>query len=100
MKTDLHPTYHEQAAITCACGAAFSAGSTVSASSIEICSQCHPFYTGKKKFIDVAGRVERFKKLTERSLAKATALQPKKARASKKEEAKTSAPAAKTTEQA
>ncbi len=83
MKTDIHPTYHEKASISCACGSVFHTGSTIAVNSIEICSQCHPFYTGKKKFIDVAGRVERFKQMTERSQTKANALQPKKARLSK-----------------
>lgn len=85
MKTGIHPTYHEKATITCACGAVFNTGSTVATSSIEICSQCHPFYTGKKKFVDTTGRVDRFKKLTERAQAKASALKPKKERATDKE---------------
>lgn len=85
MKTGIHPTYHEKATITCACGAVFTTGSVLAATSIDICSQCHPFYTGKKKFIDVTGRVERFKKLAELSQAKAAiALQPKKTRIPKK----------------
>ena len=84
MKTGIHPTYNEKATITCACGAVLTTGSVLEATSIDICSQCHPFYTGKKKFIDVTGRVERFKKLTELSQAKAGALQPKKARVSQK----------------
>ena len=67
MKTGIHPTYHEKATITCACGAVFNTGSTVASSSIEICSQCHPFYTGKKKFIDAGGRVDRFKKLADKA---------------------------------
>ena len=83
MKTGIHPTYYEKATITCACGAVFNTGSTIESSSIEICSQCHPFYTGKKKFVDTTGRVDRFKKLTERSQAKASALKPKKVRAKK-----------------
>ena len=85
MKTGIHPTYSEIATITCACGAVFRTGSTVAETSIEVCSQCHPFYTGKKKFLDAGGRVERFKKMSERSQAKVTALQPKKARVSKQE---------------
>lgn len=85
MKTDLHPTYYAQATITCACGAVLHTGSTVEGSSIEICSQCHPFYTGKKKFVDTTGRVDRFKKLTERAQAKADTLKPKKVRAKKEE---------------
>ncbi|MBP6975772.1 MAG: 50S ribosomal protein L31 [Candidatus Moranbacteria bacterium] len=84
MKTGIHPTYNEKATITCACGAIFTTGSVLATTAIDICSQCHPFYTGKKKFIDVTGRVERFKKLTELSQAKSVALQPKKARAPKK----------------
>ncbi|MDQ5976218.1 MAG: large subunit ribosomal protein [Patescibacteria group bacterium] len=84
MKTGIHPAYHEKATITCACGAVLTTGSVLASTSIEICSQCHPFYTGKKKFIDVTGRVERFKKRTELSQAKAVALQPKKPRTSNK----------------
>ena len=85
MKTGIHPTYHKITTITCACGAVLNTGSTVATSTIEICSQCHPFYTGKKKFLDAGGRVDRFKKMAERSAAKATALQPKKTRVSKQE---------------
>ncbi|MBP7811336.1 MAG: 50S ribosomal protein L31 [Candidatus Moranbacteria bacterium] len=84
MKTGIHPAYNKTATITCACGAVLTTGSVLASTSIEICSQCHPFYTGKKKFIDVTGRVERFKKRTELSQAKAAvALQPKKPRTSK-----------------
>jgi len=61
MKTDTHPTYHRDAKATCACGASFVVGSTSEKLNVEICSQCHPFYTGTDKIIDTAGRVERFK---------------------------------------
>ncbi|HEY4511204.1 MAG TPA: 50S ribosomal protein L31 [Candidatus Paceibacterota bacterium] len=61
MKLDTHPTYHDKARITCACGNAFTTGSTQESISIEICSVCHPFFTGTEKIIDAAGRVERFK---------------------------------------
>lgn len=61
MKKDIHPTYH-QATVTCACGNAFATGSTLKAIDVEICSACHPFYTGKEKFIDTTGRVEKFKR--------------------------------------
>jgi large subunit ribosomal protein L31 len=67
MKQDIHPKYTETATITCACGAVFETGSTTPMMKIEICSQCHPFYTGKKKFIDAGGRVDRFKKLADRA---------------------------------
>lgn len=62
MKTDLHPTYHTKAKITCACGASVEVGSTVENINTEICSNCHPFYTGKQKLIDTARRVDKFKK--------------------------------------
>ena len=61
MKASIHPAYVDEAVITCACGAKFETGSTSKTLSIEICSQCHPFFTGKKKYIDTTGRVERFK---------------------------------------
>ncbi len=81
MKSGIHPKYFEKAEITCACGAVLTAGSTVEKMSIEICSNCHPFYTGKKKTIDATGRVDRFKKLSE----KTKALKESKPKATKKE---------------
>jgi len=65
MKAEIHPDYAETA-ISCACGATFSAGSTKSDIRVEICSQCHPFFTGKQKLIDTAGRIERFRKKYEK----------------------------------
>ena len=73
MKPDIHPTYFKVATITCACGAVLHTGSTVETMKTEICSQCHPFYTGKKKFIDAPGRVDRFKKLSQKSAVKQAA---------------------------
>lgn len=68
MKKDTHPEYFEKAQAKCSCGAVFSIGSTKKSLEVEICSQCHPFYTGKEKLVDTAGRVERFKKrLTKKS---------------------------------
>lgn len=61
MKTDIHPQYHAKANVTCVCGNAFAIGSTAGEISVEICSACHPFYTGNEKIIDTAGRVEKFK---------------------------------------
>ena len=61
MKSDIHPEY-EMTAIACACGAAIQTRSTKKNIHIEICSKCHPFFTGDKKFVDTAGRIERFKK--------------------------------------
>lgn len=62
MKKDIHPTYYENAAIVCACGTRFKIGSTVQDIHVEICSQCHPFYTGKQKLVDTARRVDKFQK--------------------------------------
>jgi len=60
MKKEIHPKYHEEIVITCACGAKFHAGSTSDEITTELCSKCHPFYTGKHKLVDTAGRVDRF----------------------------------------
>ncbi|MBF0449463.1 MAG: 50S ribosomal protein L31 [Candidatus Magnetomorum sp.] len=60
MKKDIHPGY-QQTNITCACGNTVVTGSTKKDIKIEICSQCHPFFTGKQKLVDTAGRIERFK---------------------------------------
>lgn len=62
MKKDIHPKYDLKTKATCACGAVFEVGSTLPEIKMEICSQCHPFYTGNEKIMDTAGRVERFKK--------------------------------------
>jgi large subunit ribosomal protein L31 len=61
MKKDIHPTYFKDAKVTCACGSTFTVGSTREKVEVEICSACHPFYTGLDKTLDAAGRVERFK---------------------------------------
>jgi len=70
MKKDIHPQYYPKAKITCACGNVIEVGSTKKTMETEICSSCHPFFTGKKKMIDTTGRVDRFKKLAEKSAAK------------------------------
>ena len=62
MKSDIHPKYHEGAKFSCACGATFIIGSINENVEVEICSQCHPFYTGQEKTLDTTGRVDRFKK--------------------------------------
>lgn len=61
MKEKIHPKYQETA-ITCACGNVMEVGSTKTDINVEICSKCHPFFTGKQKLIDTAGRIERFRK--------------------------------------
>lgn len=65
MKMDIHPKY-DDTVIKCACGAEFEVGSTKKDITVEICSQCHPFYTGKQKLVDTAGRIERFRKKYEK----------------------------------
>lgn len=62
MKADIHPTYFTTATATCACGAVHLVGSTVEKIDVEICSVCHPFYTGLEKVLDTTGRVDKFKK--------------------------------------
>ncbi len=62
MKPEIHPTYHTDAQVTCVCGNSFQTGSTLKEIKIDICSECHPFYTGKQKLVDTEGRVEKFKK--------------------------------------
>lgn len=64
MKKDIHPQYYKEAKIKCACGAIFKTGSTKPEIQIEICGNCHPFFTGKEKLVDIMGRVERFKTRT------------------------------------
>jgi large subunit ribosomal protein L31 len=61
MQADIHPNYVETT-VTCGCGNTFKTRSTVAKLNVEICSACHPFYTGKMKFVDTAGRVEKFQK--------------------------------------
>ncbi|MFH1855009.1 MAG: 50S ribosomal protein L31 [bacterium] len=60
MKKDIHPKYHSNAKVKCSCGVAFEVGSTEPEIKVEICSACHPLYTGNKKLVDTAGRVDRF----------------------------------------
>lgn len=62
MKKDIHGPYFAEAIATCACGATYIVGSTQEKIEVEICSACHPFYTGQEKVLDIAGRVDRFKK--------------------------------------
>jgi large subunit ribosomal protein L31 len=65
MKKDIHPEYKETT-IRCACGSELEVGSTKSDIRVEICSKCHPFFTGKQKLVDTAGRIERFRKKYEK----------------------------------
>ena len=61
MKKEIHPQYIDKAQVVCACGNKFTVGSTMAKIEVEICSACHPFFTGQEKVMDTAGRVEKFK---------------------------------------
>ncbi|TSC65585.1 MAG: hypothetical protein CEO21_372 [Microgenomates group bacterium Gr01-1014_80] len=70
MKQGIHPEWHSEAKVTCACGNSFVTGSTLPEIRVEICSACHPFFTGQQKFVDTLGQVERFQKRTEEAKVK------------------------------
>ena len=70
MKKDIHPIYFPKAKATCACGSVYAVGSTKDKIDVEICSHCHPFFTGKENILDTAGRVDRFKKRVAASKSK------------------------------
>ena len=74
MKKEIHPKYHSKSQVKCACGKTFTVGSTKEYIETEICSQCHPFYTGKEKVLDTMGQVQKFKD----KLAKKEKLKKKK----------------------
>ena len=65
MRTDIHPTYFPQAKVICACGNTWTTGSTVEELRVDICSNCHPFYTGEQRIVDTEGQVDRFYKRLE-----------------------------------
>jgi large subunit ribosomal protein L31 len=72
MKKDIHPQYYKAAVVTCACGHSFTTGSTLETIQIEVCSSCHPFFTGKQKFVDTARRVEKFQERSKKVAAAVT----------------------------
>lgn len=61
MKAQIHPKWYEDAKVTCACGNTFTIGATVPEIQVEVCSNCHPFYTGQMRYVDTAGRVDAFR---------------------------------------
>ncbi|HET7814346.1 MAG TPA: 50S ribosomal protein L31 [Candidatus Baltobacteraceae bacterium] len=65
MKDKVHPKWFAEAKVHCACGATFTTGSTVPEIAVEICSSCHPLFTGQQKFVDTAGRVDKFRQREE-----------------------------------
>jgi large subunit ribosomal protein L31 len=66
MKEKIHPTYYPDAKATCSCGNTFTLGSTKNEIKVELCSKCHPFFTGEQRVVDTAGRVERFRRRYDR----------------------------------
>jgi len=87
MKDKIHPTFYATAKVTCSCGNTFTTGSTEKELHTEVCSQCHPFYTGKQKLLDAAGSIDKFKKRSA-AAAKIKAVvkvkKPRKVRSAKK----------------
>ncbi len=83
MKKDIHPEYYPKAKVTCACGNTFTVGSTLKEIKVELCSACHPFYTGKQKLVDSARRVEKFKEKMEKKAAISATKKEKKPRVKK-----------------
>lgn len=84
MKAKIHPAYNKKVKVNCACGNNFHTGSTVKEINVEICHLCHPFYTGKSKVVDTAGRVDRFKRLQEKKESTAKIRKGKKVKRAKK----------------
>ncbi len=91
MKEKIHPKFYADAKVICVCGNNFTTGSTRKELRVEICSKCHPFYTGEKRMMDAAGKVERFRK---RQAASAKAIEDRKAREAVKKEKEKAAEAA------
>jgi large subunit ribosomal protein L31 len=86
MKSKIHPIYYDDAKVTCACGASFVTGSVLKEIKVEVCSNCHPFYTGQMKYVDTMGRVEKFQK--KQAYAKAVQTKLAERQATKKAERK------------
>lgn len=85
MKTTIHPAYYHDTVVTCACGNTFTTGSTKQKMTLDVCSICHPFFTGQMKFVDAQGRVERF----QAKMKAATYVKKRKRTQVNKEEPKT-----------
>lgn len=85
MKAGIHPQWYPNAKVTCACGNTFTVGATKPEIKVEICSNCHPFFTGKMSFIDTLGRVERFQQKQKAAAAVATVLADRKKKKKERE---------------
>ncbi len=84
MKKGIHPEYHEDTEVVCACGRKTTVGSTVKEIRVELCSACHPFYTGKQKLVDTARRVEKFAERSAKKSGVASTQGGKKAKSEKR----------------
>jgi large subunit ribosomal protein L31 len=78
MKAKIHPQYYPNAKVVCACGNTFTTGSTLPQIKVDICSSCHPFFTGQQKYVDTMGRVEKFQAKQKAALVKQLAAKKKK----------------------
>lgn len=88
MKDGIHPQFYTDAAVSCACGNAFVTGSTKKTISVEICSNCHPFYTGQQRFVDTEGRIDKFARKQKLAEAKKTAVENLKTSKAQKKDKK------------
>lgn len=80
MKPAIHPIYHTDCQVTCACGNKFTTGSTLDKIEVEVCSKCHPFFTGQLKFVDIKGRIDKFKEKQAQGVAYKAAKAAKKSK--------------------
>ncbi|OGH19373.1 MAG: 50S ribosomal protein L31 [Candidatus Levybacteria bacterium RIFCSPHIGHO2_12_FULL_38_12] len=90
MKANIHPQYFDNATVICSCGNKFTTGSTVELIHIELCSKCHPFYTGEQRFVDSASRIQKFQQKQQTATQKPYV--SKKAKLAKKQQKSNSAP--------
>lgn len=95
MKTEVHPKYYPDAKVVCACGHTFTVGSTVPEIHVELCSNCHPFYTGQQKLVDTSRRVEKFTEKAKAKEVKGATVTGKKVKAAKRAAQKAEKKAAK-----
>jgi large subunit ribosomal protein L31 len=79
MKQGIHPQYFDDCQVTCACGNKFTTGSTIAKIDIDVCSKCHPFFTGQQKFVDIKGRIDKFNEKMAKGKANTAAKAAKKA---------------------
>ena len=87
MKANIHPQYFSDTQVVCACGNTFTTGSTKQLIKVEICSACHPFYTGAQKFVDVKGKIEKFQTAVKVATAKQAVVATKKEKKQRDENA-------------